>query len=97
MPLPAGYESYTTSRRRYLWRKEIACARVDSPHAPVWRAQRLAESGTALPSDIPARAQLVAGGVLALEEITGASVPELVALGLSNTDAELVITFIEAA
>jgi hypothetical protein len=96
MPLPAGYESYTTTRRRYLWRKELSCARVDSPHAPVWRAQRLAESGTDLPGDIPARAQLVAGGVLAVEEITGASVPELVALGLSNTAAELVITFLES-
>ena len=96
MPPPDGYERCTTTRRRYLWRKEMACARVDSPHTPVWRAERLAESGTDLPSDIPARAQLVAGGVLAVEEITGASVPELVALGLSNTDAELVIAFIEA-
>jgi len=96
MPLPAEYESYTTSRRRYLWRKELACARTDSPHTAVWRALRLAESGTDLPSDIPARAKLVAGGVLAIEEITGASVPELVALGLSQTEAELVITFLES-
>ncbi len=96
MPLPADYESYTTSRRRYLWRKELACARVDSPHAAVWRAQRLAESGADLPDDIPARALLVAGDVQAVEEITGASVPELVALGLSQTEAELVITFLES-
>lgn len=95
MSLPADYESYTTSRRRYLWRKEIACARLDSPHAAVWRAARLAESGTDLPSDTPARTKLLAGGVLAVEEITGASVPELVALGLSQTEAELVITFLE--
>jgi hypothetical protein len=95
--IPDTYESYTTSARRYLFRKERAIVAADPEDVmgPVLRARRLAASGTTLPSDFPSRTKLLAGDVLAVEEVTGASVPELCSLGLSRTEAEAVIAHIE--
>lgn len=93
--LPDSYESYTTSRRRYLFRKETALTARGDPDSTVWRALRLAEPGTALPTTFPSRAVLLAGDVLAVEEVTGCSVPELVTIGLSTAQAERLILWIE--
>lgn len=96
MALPEDYESYTTSYRRYLYRKERALKDLEDPASTVWRSRRLAATGTTLPSDLPARAKLLAADVLAVEEVTGASVPELRALGLGVTEAEALINYLEA-
>lgn len=93
--LPDDYQSYTTSRRRMLFRKERALAARREPDAVVWRALRLATSGTSLPTGFPSRTLLLAGGVLAVEEVVGASVPELTSLGLASTQAERLILWIE--
>lgn len=93
--LPDSYESYTTSHRRYLFRKEVALAAAGCADSVVWRARRLAASGTDLPTGFPSRAILLAGGVLAVEEVVGASVPELRAFGLTTPQAERLILWIE--
>ena len=96
MALPVDYESYTTSYRRYLYRKEKALSDREDPQSTVWRSRRLAATGTTLPSDCPSRSKLLAADVLAVEEVTGASVPELRGLGLSATEAEALINYLEA-
>lgn len=93
--LPDSYESYTTSPRRYYFRKEAALRALGLPDSTVWRSRRVAAPGTALPSGFPSRAVLLAGGVLAVEEVVGASVPELTALGLTTGQAERLILWIE--
>lgn len=93
--LPDDYESYTTSRRRLLFRKELALAARREANAVVWRALRLAAPGTSLPAGFPSRTLLLAGGVLAVEEVVGASVDELNALGLTTSQAERLIVWIE--
>lgn len=77
--------------RRYYLRKERTAERYgESALALAWRSRRLAETGTALPAGLPARAALLAAGYLALDEVDGAEVIELQRAGLSSADALLV-------
>lgn len=49
----------------------------------MWREKRLAEHGTALPAAFPWRARCLALGVLAIEDLDGASERSLESIGLS--------------
>lgn len=87
---------YITSARRYLWRAQ--CDRTstgDAGPASAFYRRRLDTAGTALPSTFPSRAVLLAAGVLAVEEVVGAGVSELLSYGLSDTAAERLILWLE--
>lgn len=96
MALPAGFAPYTTSPRRYYFRREMErrSSREDGASA-VFRARRLAATGTALPTTFPSRTLLLTAGVLAVEEVVGAGVDELRSYGLSLPRAEALIRFLE--
>lgn len=96
MALPAGFAPYTTSQRRYYFRREMErrSSREDGASA-VFRARRLAATGTALPTTFPSRTLLLTAGVLAVEEVVGAGVDELRSYGLSLPRAEALIRFLE--
>ena len=96
MTLPASFAPYVTSPRRYHFLKERERRRTaDTGPADAFRGQRLAATGTALPSAFPSRALLVAADVLAVEEVVGAGVDELRSYGLSLPRAEALIRFLE--
>jgi len=96
MTLPAGFAPYVTSARRYYWLLEQRRTRegLEASRA-VFRALRLAQPGADLPDDLPGRARLLAAGVLAVEEVTGAGPEELRAYGLDSRAAEALITALE--
>lgn len=97
MAIPDDIASpYVTSARRYLWlaQKERARTLDDGPSL-AFRVRRLAASGTALPSTFPSRSVLLAAGVLAVEEVVGARVPELLSYGLTTAAAERLILWLE--
>lgn len=82
------------SRRRYLYLEyKRAFARSDEMES-VWNGKRKACEGTTIPDAFPCRAQLLAAGYLALEEIRGADTNELSRAGLSSAQAAAVIAAI---
>jgi hypothetical protein len=94
--LPTGYEPYVTSARRWYWlTQQRRTTERDEGRSSVAQALRLAQSGTTLPSTFPSRAVLLAAGVLAVEEVVGASVEELRSYGLGLTAAHHLIRFLE--
>lgn len=96
MSLPADYEPYVTSARRWHWlTQQRRTAEGDDGPAAVAQALRLGQSGTALPSTFPSRTVLLAAGVLAVEEVVGASEEELRSYGLTITASHHLIRFLE--
>lgn len=96
MALPASFAPYVTSPRRYHFLRERERRRTaDTGPADAFRGQRLAASGTALPTTFPSRTLLLTAGVLAVEEVVGAGVDELRSYGLSLPRAEALIRFLE--
>lgn len=89
-------EPYVTSARRYLWLAQKDRARtLDDGPSMAFGIRRLATSATALPSTFPSRSVLLAAGVLAVEEVVGARVPELLSYGLTTAAAERLILWLE--
>lgn len=80
-------------RRYYLlkWRLALAC---DDPNAPNWRDKHERTPGTALPESFPGLAVLMDAGYTTREDIDGADVAELVALGLRRQTAEAALATI---
>ncbi len=98
MTLPADVDSlvpYVTSHRRYLWLAQQRATREQAGTEAALRGRKLEVSATALPASFPSRAVLLAAGVLAVEEVVGADVPELRSYGLSVAAAERLIFFLE--
>lgn len=96
MALPASFAPYVTSPRRYHFLRERERRRTaDTGPADAFRGQRLAATGTALPTTFPSRTLLLTAGVLAVEEVVGAGVDELRSYGLSLPRAEALIRFLE--
>lgn len=94
--LPTGFAPYVTSARRYRFLKEQRATREgDDGLAAAFHSVRVATTATALPAGFPSRSALLAGGVLAVEEVIGAGVPELRSYGLSAGAAEALIFFLE--
>lgn len=83
------------ARRVYFFKWVSAVRAGDDGLSYVWRAKRLAEPGTALPAAFPWRAQLLAVGVLAIEDLDGASARAIAALGLRSSQADDVFHRIE--
>lgn len=85
-------------RRFYLLKQFAASDAEDVGLESVWRAKQLAIAGTALPSDFPAQAQLLAAKYEAVEDIDGADEQELVSrAGLTFLAAKAVIAAATAA
>lgn len=96
MTLPASFAPYVTSPRRYHFLRERERRRTaDTGPADAFQGQRLAATGTALPTTFPSRTLLLTAGVLAVEEVVGAGVDELRSYGLSLPRAEALIRFLE--
>lgn len=94
--VPTGFAPYCTSHRRYLFlRERDRRAGQEDGAAAVFRAKRLAVTGTALPTTFPSRTLLLAAGVLAVEEVRGAGLDELRTYGLSLRQAETLLFFLE--
>lgn len=94
--LPTGFYPYVTSPRRYRFLKEQRAYRDgDYGLSGAFRSIRIDTTATALPATFPSRATLLAGGVLAVQEVIGAGVDELRSYGLSVTAAERLILFLE--
>ena len=83
------------ARRVYFFKWASAARAGEDGLSYAWRARRLAEPGTALPAAFPWRAELAAAGVLALEDIDGASARALAQLGLRSSHATDVFHRIE--
>jgi len=71
------------ARRYYFFKETVALARGDDGLSYAWRDKRLAETGTALPAAFPWRALAIAAGVLAIEDLDGASARAIEGLGLT--------------
>lgn len=83
------------ARRLYFFKGVAAARNGDDGLADAWRAKRLAEPGTALPAAFPWRAQALAVGVLAIEDLDGASTRAMEALGLTHRQATDIFNRIE--
>lgn len=88
--------SLTARRHRLL--KRFACLdRGDEGLAAAWRSKQEGTSATALPSDAPSRAALVAAGYSAVEDIGDATAAELVQrASISTREAAAVVAYIAA-
>lgn len=86
---------YVTSQRRYLWLAVQRSIRERSDTDAALRGRRLEVTGTALPATFPSRTALLTAGVLAVEEVVGADVPELRSYGLTTPQAERLILWLE--
>lgn len=93
------FEPYVTSARRFLWLGEYNARTRDREYgvADAFRDRRLAQPGTPFSrfGRLPGRTTLAAAGVLAIEEVIGASVDELIEYGLSRTTALALQTALE--
>lgn len=88
--------SLTVRRHRML--KRFSCLDSgDEELAAVWRSKQEGTPATALPSDTPARAALVAAGYSAVEDIGDAVAAELVQrANLTTREAAAVVAYIAA-
>jgi hypothetical protein len=78
--------------RRFYMLKRFAAETVGQRAlADAWRAKHDATPGTALAVDFPARALLVAAGYDATEDLEGADSAELMAVGLTASQASAVL------
>lgn len=83
------------ARRYYFFKWTSATAAEHDALADVWREKRLAEAGTPLPAAFPWRAVAIAAGVLAIEDLDGASARAIEALGIPYRAAVAIFNRIE--
>ncbi len=97
MTLPPNYIGPSvTHPRRYLWLAQRDRARLgEAGRASAFAIRRAEAPGTSLPGAFPYRALLVAAGLLAVEEVVGAGVDELLSYGLSSDQAERLALWLE--
>lgn len=80
-----------TTRRFYLLKRIAASEAGERAIASVWKTKQEAEPGTALSNSFPSRSALADVGYTTLEDLRGASIDELVSIGLSTPEAEAVL------
>jgi hypothetical protein len=83
------------THRRYCFLKYKAAWRDESNVDTAWDAKRRLLPGTTLPTTFPARSLLIAAGYLVLEEVEGADSTELIAAGLTSSQAAAVLAALE--
>lgn len=69
---------FPTLRRFYLKKRMMARGNGEHALAGIWQGRQEAEASTALPSDFPSRAALVAAGYTTTGDLQGATEEELV-------------------
>lgn len=84
-----------TVRRYYLGKRREALALGDTALSYAWRSFQEALYWPDLPADFPGRATLVAAGYTTVRDLDGATEDELVDVGLSRSDAALVLAAME--
>jgi hypothetical protein len=76
------------SPRRYYLLKWRGLEELDERELSlIFKAKQTEIAGTALPTDFPGRAALIAAGYTAIEDVTGADEEELMSLGLDEQTA----------
>jgi len=85
--------SFGSARRYYAAKAYQAEQQFEPGLRDVWLAKQAAESGTTLPADVPHQADLAAlvPPYTTTEDLDGASVDELVTVGLGRSKAQAVI------
>jgi len=63
--------------RRYYLKRRLSWAALNDTRWMLWEGKQLEQPGRPLPVDFPARADLVAVGYVALEDLAGADTVEL--------------------
>lgn len=82
-----------TPRRYYLLKMHVASAACEGGLAAAWRSKRDEQPGTPLPADA-LTPSLEAADYVAVEDLEGACVDELVREGVPHGEAEAVLAFI---
>ncbi len=85
----------SSSRRYYLLKRLAARSNSDRALDAAWHGMQKGVPGTALPLNFPARAELVAAGYSAIEDVFGADVDELLDAGLTRSEATAAIAAAE--
>jgi hypothetical protein len=81
-----------TPARRYYLLKRLAARHAEDLLETHWRAEQLAQPGTALPAGFPSKAKLEAVGYVAAEDLDGAECQELRdEVGLNERQAQSAI------
>lgn len=80
-----------SARRYYLAKRHAAAELCDTALELVWVGKQEAEPGTALPTDFPYRARLVALGYSTNEDLVGADECELTELGFTTREAAAIL------
>ena len=86
--------SFTSARRYYAAKAYQAEQALEPGLRDVWLAKQAAEPGAALSASVPHQADLAAlvPPYTTTEDLDGASVDELVTVGLSRSKAQAVMT-----
>lgn len=92
---PEQEYSLGSARRYYLSKRRAAREMGDLAFAGAWQAKQEAQPGTALAVDFPAKSALAAAGYTTTEDLTGASLAELLNAGLSLSDATAALAALE--
>lgn len=87
--------SLGSPRRYYLSKRRAAHEMGDLALAGAWQAKQEAQPGTPLTDDFPGRVALAAAGYTTTEDLTGASIDELLRGGVSLSDAAAAIAALE--
>jgi hypothetical protein len=89
---------FASPRRYYLARAHEAIGAGERGLESAWLAKQAATSGTTLPASVPYQSELAAlrPPYTTIEDLTGASIDELVLVGLARPKASAVVTAIDA-
>jgi len=85
----------TTHPRRFYTLKAFQAQEDGEAFGAAWLGRRAEVPGTDLPADFPARAEVLAAGYAALEDLQDVTVDELVRRGLRRRWARAVIAALE--
>jgi len=87
--------SITSPRRFYLLKRRAATDLGEFGLASLWQAKQEAIYWPDLPTDFPARAELVAAGYTTAIDLTGADADELKLIGLTRSETTAVLEALE--
>lgn len=92
MPVVVSSEDrWVSNHRRYCFLAMKRGQRLRDDSDLQWDGKRREIPGTTIPVGFPARAEILLAGYLVTEELDGANIKELLAAGLSRSQAAAVI------